>query len=336
MPPVRLPALATAGIGSLPHTQLELAMQQALRLDIPTLPQLPRTDAGEYMLPQALDAFPGLAFESDGRTTVDRKAWEAGAPAYGQKLARALAGEGLEAFEPTARSSRAWKPFLWEVEHRKAPFAKAQLTGPLTASWATTFTDGSPISTVPEVGAQLVQQVVARALAMTKALVQTGTQPLIFLDEPGLYAYDKRRPSHVVELQELQIAATALKRAGALVGVHCCGNTDWSALLRLPFDVVSGDVRLSLAAMLSTGTVLDEFLARGGFLALGMVPTNLATRIAPEELVDDALALLGDRRKAVLARALVTPACGLALRTVIESEQVYDDVREVQHLLQTA
>jgi len=32
------PPLATTGIGSLPHTQLELALQQAFQVDIPLFP----------------------------------------------------------------------------------------------------------------------------------------------------------------------------------------------------------------------------------------------------------------------------------------------------------
>ena len=36
-------------------------MQQALQLDIPTLPQLPKKNPAEFMLPQALEGFAGAA-----------------------------------------------------------------------------------------------------------------------------------------------------------------------------------------------------------------------------------------------------------------------------------
>jgi hypothetical protein len=51
-------SLPTTGIGSLPYAQLEPAMQAALRLDIPYLPQLPRRDPAEMMIPQALEGLP--------------------------------------------------------------------------------------------------------------------------------------------------------------------------------------------------------------------------------------------------------------------------------------
>src|SRR3954452_1747003 len=120
-----LPPLATFAIGSLPHTQQELALQQALRLDIPTLPQLPREDPAEFMLPQALEGLPGLRYDKDGRTSIDAAEWRKGAGAFGDRLERALGGEGLEGFEPSGPFCRAWKPFLWEIEQRKATFAKA-------------------------------------------------------------------------------------------------------------------------------------------------------------------------------------------------------------------
>lgn len=331
---VRPPALSTCAIGSLPHTQTELALQHHLLLDIPTLPQLPRQDAAEYMLPQALDGLPGLTWGDDGQTTIDLAGWEKGRRAFDEQLTAALDGGHSEAFEPTASTTRAWRPFLWEIESRRAAFAKVQITGPLTAVWATRLSDGTPLSEHKEATAQAVRLVFARALAMVRAVRSTGAVPFISLDEPALFAFDKRRPSHLVEINELAIAAKALSREGAIVGLHCCSNTEWATLLKLPFDVISADTRLSLAAILSTGTVLDEYLARGGWLALGLVPTSAPERAPVEELVDDALATMGDRRAAILARALLTPACGLATRTIQEAGQALDDLREAQRLIQ--
>lgn len=325
-------ALATCGIGSLPHTQLELGLQHALQLDLPTLPQLPRADPAEFMLPQALEGLPGLRYDAEGRTVVHRADWKAHAKPFGHRIDAALAGEGLDAFEPGALFYRAWRPFLWEVEQRKAAFAKAQVAGPLTVTWATVLDDGTPLHEDAELSAQVFRLVLARALAMTRAIAATGAKPILFLDEPGLYAFDRRRPSHVVELKELSIAAQALQRAGALVGLHCCGNTDWTAMFKLGLDFVSADVRLSLAPMLATGNALDEYLARGGWLVLGIIPTTLTDQ-SVEDLVDDALAAMGDRRKQILSRALLAPACGLALRSVPEAEQIYEDLRTAQRLV---
>ena len=66
-----LPPFATTGIGSLPHSQLELALQMALQVDVPYLPQLPAGNPSEFMIPGALDGLPGLRYDAEGLCTVD-------------------------------------------------------------------------------------------------------------------------------------------------------------------------------------------------------------------------------------------------------------------------
>lgn len=326
----RPPALSTLAVGSLPHTQLELAMQQAFMLDVPTLPQLPRTDPAEYMLPQALEKLPGLRFDEVGQASVDRLEWERGSSAFQEQLDAALEGKNLEAFEPGGAFCRAWRPFLWEVENRRVPFAKAQLTGPLTARWVTTLTGGVPLENVYGLGAQIVRLVLVRAMAMAKAIRDRGATPLIFFDEPGLFAYSPSRPSHAVELQNAGILIGALKKAGALVGVHCCGNTHWPTVLNLPVDYFAIDAKLTLEPLLRDPSSLDAFLDRGGSLVLGIVPTNEESRADVDEVVDLALARMGERRERILSSALLSPACGLALRTVGESQAIYADLQRAQ------
>jgi len=332
----RPPPLSTLAIGSLPHTQLELAMQQALSLDVLTLPQLTRCATAEFMLPQALEGLPGLRIDADGRTSVDRAAWERGAAALRRRLDPVLSGSAAEEFEPSAEACRAWKPFLWEVQQRALPLAKAQIAGPTTVRWATRLADGKPLSDAPGLEAQMTALVLARALAMTRALRERGAQPLVFFDEPALFALDPHRPTHAVELAELRMAAAALRRAGALVGVHCCGNTDWSVLMGGEFDYLSMDVRLSGRSLAAAGPVLDGFLERGGAVVAGVVPTGSSDRADPRELLAGLMDSLGERTPRVLATALLSPACGLALRSVAESEAVYADVRETQRLLRNA
>lgn len=334
----RLPrpaALSTLAVGSLPHTQLELAMQQAMRVDVPALPQLPRCGPSELMLPQALEGLPGMRFDSEGSTRIDERVWKRGARALDERLDRALEGDvdALESLEPDAAFCRAWRPFLWEIEQRGLTFAKAQIAGPLTARWATLLDDGRPLSEQPEIEAQVLKLITARALAMARAITERGAQPLIFLDEPGLYAFERRRPSHSVQLEQLRFVFTALRRTGAITGLHCCSNTDWERVLATSPDMLAVDVRLSLSAILSAGAALNTFLVGGGTLVLGIVPTHSTERVDPEELVAGLLALTGERRGPLLARALLSPACGLGLRTVAESQSIHEDLAEVQQLL---
>ena len=271
-----------------------------------------------------------------GECTVDLARWQRGSRDLAVRLERALAGQELSYFEPTAQACRAWKPFLWDVEEKRRGFAKAQLTGPMTLRFVLRLSDGRPLSAAPEVEAQVLKLVLARGLAMTRALRETGAHPVLFLDEPGLYALDRKDPRHLIALQELRILILALRKEGATVGIHCCSNTDWASLLALDLDVLSLDARLSLGSLLAQGPAFAAFADAGKRLALGIVPTNLDARYQVGELVADVLESFRqhevpeERLQRVLASALLSPACGLAMRTVSDAERVFADLDEAR------
>lgn len=331
-----LPACATTGIGSLPHSQGELALQMALQQSVAYLPQLPHENPGELMIPAALDGLPGLKFDAEGVCVVEEEAWRAGRDRLGAALDHALASGDLTAFEPSVQACRSWRPFLFELGARRPTFAKVQLAGPTTVRWVTKTGGGQPTSAVPELDQQIHRLVVAKALAMVKALRALNVTPILFFDEPGLYALEAGNVQHLVALKELQLAIVAAQREGALVGVHCCSNTDWPRVLDLGLDLVSLDVRLSLDALLEDRDAWLRYLSTGATLALGIVPTDLASTWVLSELCDSVEASLRATLPAdvpfepVLARMLLTPACGLGLRSVIDAERITEQVHEAQ------
>ena len=329
-----LPPLATTGIGSLPHTQLELALQQALLVDIPAAPQLPRRDAAEYMVPQALEGLHGLRADVEGNAELDVGDWRRGAATLDARLDRALEhDEGVQRFLPSAAAWQALRPFLWEVEQRKLPLAKVQIAGPFTLRWVLRTTRGEPLAEIEEgkaVERQIFRLVLARSLALVRRLRETGTRPVIFLDEPGLYAFDRRDPQHLVSVQELRVVVLALRREGAVVGVHCCGNTEWAPLLGLGWDVVSIDARLSLESVLATGAAFERFQAAGSVLSLGIVPTDVSAPSDVDGVLREARARLSPSS---LTRSWLTPACGLAMRSVQDAERIFEELRRAQQEL---
>jgi hypothetical protein len=331
--------LPTSGIGSLPHTQLELALQQAFQVDIPFLPQLPATNNAELMIPQALEGFPGLEIADAGEAWINVEEWRKGARDLGGRVDRALAGREISYFEPTALTCRAWKPFLWDVHERHCAAAKAQITGPCTLRWVVRLNDGRPLSDEPEIESQLLRMAFVRSIAMVRALKETGARPLFFLDEPGLYALDRRNPRHLLAVQELKMLILALRKEGAQVGIHCCSNTDWSQILALGPDFLSVDVRLSLGLLLSQREAFKAFLAEGHHLSLGIIPTNLEADYELEELLESVMTTLSDQAadpavvRQVLSDSMLTPACGTALRSVSDAERIFSDLTRSQRWL---
>jgi hypothetical protein len=336
-----LPKRGTTGIGSLPLTQRELALQMAFQVDVPYLPQLPVAGPGELMIPAALEGLPGLSFDDTGMCTVDLSAWREEQARFGAALDEALKHGTVEAYEPSGRACRAFQPFLWEVGHRKLALVKVQLAGPCTVRWVARCSDGAPISSVPELERQMWQLVLARALALVKAVRRMGATPIFFFDEPGLYALELENPEHLMALQELKLAGAALGQAGALVGVHCCGNTRWPSLLAMDWDLLSLDVGLSLEALVEDREAFHAFVTRGGRLSLGIVPTDLSPGdpVDVGERVAALVEVLGQALPSALPvgrfldECLLTPACGLALRTTSDAEQTFADLKEAQRLL---
>jgi hypothetical protein len=313
----------------------------ALAHDVPFLAQLPRADPAELMIPAALEGLPGLQFDSDGVCTVDLQQWQGHRERFTLQIEGALQSGELSSFEPSPASCRSFRPFLWEVEHRKLPFAKVQLAGPATVRWVTKTSLGSPASEMPELDQQIFRLLLARALAQVKAVRRAGATPIIFLDEPGLYALELGNVRHVLVLKELEMLAVALQREGALVGVHCCSNTRWGALLGLGLDLLSIDARLSLDAVLEESRAFWAFMASGSTLSLGIVPTDLATAYVLSELVDSveasfrATAPRGLSFEGLLSQMLLTPACGLGMRSVPDCERIVGEVRQAQRELRS-
>ncbi|HET9450582.1 MAG TPA: hypothetical protein VFO83_06855 [Aggregicoccus sp.] len=337
-----LPALATTGVGSLPLTQLELGLQSALQLDIPALPQLPVGTPSEFMLPAALEGLPGLRADPEGLCTVDVDGWREGRAGFEAQLEAALGSGRLEPFEPGPLASRAWRPFLWEVEHRKLALAKAQLAGPFTVLGVVRTSGGAPLREEPGLEQAVFRLLLARALGMVKALRRAGTTPLFFLDEPGLYAFARADARQLLAVQELRLMVASLQREGALVGVHCCGNTDWGRVLETGVDLVSLDARLSLEPLLQARTALTRFLDSGATLSLGIIPTDLAAGYSVQERVEAVEAQLrlglppGHGARALAQHLLLTPACGLAMRSVPDAERILAELKQAQKLLRAA
>jgi hypothetical protein len=326
------------GIGSLPHHNVDAALAYAFRMNVPFLPQIPARNPREFMIQQALDRLPGLVSQGKGEVALNPDHWMRDEPELTAELEKAFAAgksdtTAFNAFEPSTESYSAWSPFLWEVQEREIQLAKIQLAGPLTSQWALRLTDGTPADRIPEIGMQIFRLVLARSIAMVRLLKARGATPLFYLDEPGLYGLNQENPRHIAGLQELKLFVQTLKKEGALVGLHCCSNTEWATMMTLGFDLISIDTKLSLLPLLRHGKELKAFLKGGGRLSLGVIPTgkgkedveSFEPELAFEHLLNDLYDNgLGNQTdvKQLLENAVYTTACGLALHRIEDAEIV--------------
>lgn len=348
----------TTAIGSLPHHNIDTALAFSFQLGIPFLPQIPIRNPWEFMIAQALEDLPGLQVEADGATLLNLDVWSSRTHRLSQRLDEAFRRadsdpEAFESFEPSSAAASCWQPFLWELDERGLKLAKIQLAGPMTAQWALKLQGGQSVDRHPDLTTQIYRLVLARGIAMVRRLKSVGVTPLLYLDEPGLYAYSSQNPKHVLAFQELKLVIATLRKEGALVGIHCCSNTDWNAVLELPIHVLSLDTTLSLPDLLapSRHAKLEAFIAAGGRLSLGAVPTSLHAGLAraPEprvlvaQLLDTFAAHLSGKApsggasgsagpefvKQILRDAIYTPACGLALHGTADAELILGALQEL-------
>lgn len=346
----------TTGIGSLPHHNADAALSFSFKMGIPFLPQIPLRNPWEYMIAQALEGIPGLRVERDGSVQLELEIWKSRAADLERRFESAFSEartewSAFEGFEPSPAVSSLWQPFAWEAAEARVPLAKIQIAGPLTAQWALKIDDGSTVDRHPRLASQIYRMVLARGIGMGRRLKASGIEPLLFLDEPGLYAYSQKNPRHLLALRELKLMIQALQKEGIRVGLHCCGETHWPSLLGatpstgLGLDVLSIDTGLSLET-LAKDPSFEKFIAEGGALSLGVIPTsrNLrAAEIDPRKRVEHLLGTLkrvwgaqGEKRglkKLLFSNALFTPACGLALHSVEDAELVLETLNEFYDIL---
>jgi hypothetical protein len=340
----------TTCIGSLPHHNVDAALEFSFRTGIPFLPQIPLRNSWEFMLPQALEGLPGLLVDSDGTVSMNAGIWKSRKAEFDAQIKAAVSHIGdlessdLAPFEPRPSVSSTWQPFLWELTERRAPMAKVQIAGPLTTQWSLRFSGGEPTGDVrAEVGAAIFKLVLARGLAMVRKLRTNGIQPVIYLDEPGLYGLSPQSNArHASGLEELRLLIRTLKKEGAVTGLHCCSNTDWDAVLGLAPNLLSIDVDLSLGSLLEHDVQLSSFLASGGRLSLGVIPTARSSVLASLDvkalfarMLDTfGRSKIGKERpeavKKILSEAIFTPACGLALHSVSDAELVLGALLELE------
>jgi len=337
---------STTGIGSLPHACVDSAIEFAFRFSIPFLPQIPVRNPKESMIIQALEGIPGISEKADGSPQLDLDLWKKKSGDLSDSLKKAFKESNdnplaFQEFDLTPEYWSCWTPFLWECEERKVELAKIQLAGPMTCQWALRLDDDSPANRHADVSTQVFRFTLARSLAMARRLQAINVQPLLYLDEPGFYGFAKSNPKHIMALNELKLFIQTLKKESILVGIHCCSNTDWPSLLSLGMDVLSIDTHLSLNLLVGCPKEVESFVQKGGHFSFGIVPTGAHTSklqsFQPKLLFEKTVETLSQSLpetlvKQILSKCLITPACGLALHSIADSECIFSYISEIQKL----
>ena len=341
---IKIKGLAT-GIGSLPYTQ---DAQEALDLifkylpDIPFWPQLPKRDIRESMVAQYSQNLPCLRISRDG-LFFETKEKDRGLEIFYERL---IAGD-RDYFQISRDFALGLHAFYQRLEKgglARIQFIKCQITGPFT--FAASIKDERGIALLyDEVFMQaLIKGLLMKALWQIEHFAKFGKKIIVFIDEPYLGCFGSaytpiNREDVVSGLTEL---TEGIKAQGALTGVHCCGNTDWSIFTDIQtIDIINFDAYSFLDKFTLYAVNLNAFLKKGGLISWGIVPTQeFSAKVKAENLVGrirdgiDMLAKKGVDRELLLENLLITPACGLGTLGIDMPEKIFSVLSEVSEILQ--
>ncbi len=316
--------MTATGIGSVPFTDAADAVAQILEQlpQMPFWPQLVRLEFREEMTPQSARGLPGLRIDETARTVQvdpDIPREEALAGFYEAVLAGDLAPFALAPAE-----ARGFFALLDAAASGRGagPSFKGQVSGPVTFAGIVKDPAGKPILYDREWVQAVCLGLGAKAAWQAQKFRELGKAAVIFFDEPSLTGFGSAYlPISRTEVAEiLRETLEAARQAGPVaLGIHCCGNTDWSLLLEAPLDILNFDSYGFFDSLRLYGQAVKEFLGRGGWLAWGLVPTG-------EEFLQETVDSLWERFQAqvqelagelqlgvkeILSQGLLTPACGM-------------------------
>ena len=333
-------------IGSLPVADHHEAVAMVLQAtpEIPGWPQLP-VHPEEGMVPQFAPGMPGLRRDAD-RIFVDLGAddFENELTAfYEEYLAVAADTASLETSRFALGEAMAGGFYaLKEKIPAIAPMAvKGQVTGPITFGTGLKDHQKRAVYYDPNARDAAVKLLSMKAVYQIRTFRKPECPVIVFLDEPALAGYGS---SEMISISAEEIAASldeiidAVHTAGGLAGIHVCANTDWGLILGTGVDIVNFDTYSYFDRFLLYGEQIRGFIARGGIIAWGLVPTGSAEALA-EATVDslvqrweaqcDDLAAIGVDREQLYAQSLITPSCGAGSLNLAQARKVLALTRDV-------
>jgi hypothetical protein len=303
-------------IGSMPQTDPKEACSIVAKYlpDLPAWPQLPKRSPLENMYVQFSQGFPGLVLEGD-KIIVERPA---DFDSQLEQLYNAASEDNPDDYGISAEYAAGLHAFLALKEQRPG-MVKGQVTGPISWGLCTTDREGRGILYDDLLAEALAKFLRLKAIWQESFLSQISPNTVIFVDEPYLTSLGTAFVA-IPNEQVTNLLEEVLSGITGLKGVHCCGTTDWSLLLKSSTDILSFDTYNYADSLSCYPAEVKAFLERGGSIAWGIVANE------EEALTGESVASLYDRLgeamapftregipfKQLVAQGLLTPSCTLS------------------------
>jgi len=340
------PKCLATGIGSFPHQTAEAACDIILSTipEMPFWPQLPKINFREQMEIQFCEGLPCIQldevrqriyFDTTGDPTSQLEKF------YANYMA-----DNLDHFKISAEFSRGIYELEKKISAQSLPsikFFKSQVTGPIT--FGLTIVDEKKRSIYYN---ELFRDVVSKGITMKakwilKKFKPLGYNQICFVDEPILSAFGS---STFVSVQREDVVTLlsevfeTVHQEGALVGTHCCGNTEWPILIDAGADIISFDAYEFGETIAYYPDQIKGFLESGGVIAWGIVPNSekfnqetTDSLIKKLEEKVDRLAAKGIDKNLIWDRCLLTPSCGTGSLSIELADRVFHRLADMSKVL---
>ncbi len=344
MKAVEFNALPTV-VGSFPHKEASSVLDRIFKAlpELPAWPQLPSRDFRESMYVQCIEGFPGAVLDLEAEKlhfSVNQRFYEELESFY-----QAVVEENVDYFAISRDHALGLHLFLdriRSVRTERPGWLKGQVTGPFSFAMTVTDENKRAVAYNPELNEVSVQGIAMKARWIARKLLELSEGAVVVLDEPYLCSFGSAflnvpREDLVISLNT---AAEAIHKEGALAGVHCCGNTDWSLPLEADIDILNLDAYEFFHGLPLYPSELKAFLDRGGILSLGIVPTSEVVEDLDAELLlkelENRVAQLeakGIDREQLYRQSMITPACGMGTKSIAVADRVLDLLVELSDLV---
>ncbi|MFH1458568.1 MAG: hypothetical protein ABIG31_05335 [Candidatus Omnitrophota bacterium] len=340
-----LKGLAT-GIGSLPYTDINAALDLVFKYfpEIPFWPQLPKLNAREGMVAQFSENLPFMSMDENGLrfSTLETPDKDKVLESYYEHII----AHDIDYFQISENFALGLHKFYQRLEEedlKNVIFIKGHTIGPFTFCASLADDKGGVL-----LHDTILMQAVLKGLSMKAAwqinsLRKFGKKIILFIDEPYLgcfgSAYTPINREEVVK--KLTEFTEPLKSDDVLLGVHCCGNTDWSMLMEVRhLDIISFDAFDFLDRMVLYADYLKAFFGRQGILCWGIVPTQLFSGLETAEVLIrklkggvNSLVQKGLEENVLFENMLISPSCGLGTFTPEKAQKILTLLSEVSFLI---
>ena len=318
------------GIGSFPFTNIDEAIDLIFSTcsEIPFWPQLPKRSPLENMYTTFLEGVPCVVIDQEKNTAF----MDTGKVEGIEQFYEDFASDNLDAFKITEKVAPGFWRFLERLKEVEdgAQYIKCQITGPFSMGLGLKDEADKPV-----IYNNAFYDIIKKALHMKAKwmvhMIKTAypeKEIIIFFDEPYMVSFGSAYIS-ISKEEAISLFNEVLGGIPARRGVHICGNTDWSVPFNSDIDIINYDAYEYLDTIFYYREDLSRFLAKGGWIAPGIVPSTEKIREASKEELQERLSSFINKMQAMKPELqqkdfLITTSCGVGSLANAEAQKAME------------